>query len=403
MHVQTLSPFIAILGSKVCSCLFFCINGCINNCYRIFNCTTWRRRRSSSTSSSTASTSAASTAAAMCPLHGETLHSCADRRCSRHALDLQQSPPPLAATPAIIGVAAATRSTSSSTLLHPQLLTHRSLPGDLPHRAQSPTTPSPSLLLGPPTMSSTMSPPASPTPPLSTSSRTPTRVSMAATSPTSRSPSVNARKSRHSQPAVGTHSRINPTAAVTPASSSTAATAASAPLRAPSAAAAANDRRRQTSLGSQPLPRPQPLESPHHESSAPLHVVACVVTPQGRSARHKLRMAEWRGHEAVRIGEFGESLCSHDSRLQTAVPFYRPLTRATTTLLDRRSPPPLGSTHRARRLALSHRSLFVFASPPTLMPPTGRVTAPSRLHSTSERCCRWNVVLMVHLHGKLDL
>ena len=261
-------------GSRPATTIFFV--------FRILTCTAWRRRRSSSASScsssslSLATTAAATTlaAAAACPLHSDLPPACADRRCPRHAIELQPSPL-AAASPLIIGNA--NRSTSGgggggngAPLLHPQLLTHRSLPGDVPHRAHSPSTSASSTLERSSNGGAAPSPPASPTPsPLSASSHTPTRTSpttMAAAA-NARSPSLSTRTPRHTQPTVS----LQPTATLAAAAAAaTAVTVAQSPLRAPGVVAF--DRRRQTSLGSQPLPRPQPLEPPLYDPDSKLAV-----------------------------------------------------------------------------------------------------------------------------------
>ncbi|KAI6174160.1 hypothetical protein M3Y98_01159700 [Aphelenchoides besseyi] len=62
------------------------------------------------------------------------------------------------------------------------------------------------------------------------------------------------------------------------------------------------DRKRQTSLVNQPLPRPEPpAPAPFGSPGSPLYLSACVMTPQGQSAIRKLRIVERRGLEPVRI------------------------------------------------------------------------------------------------------
>ncbi|KAI6205966.1 hypothetical protein M3Y94_00851800 [Aphelenchoides besseyi] len=145
--------------------------------------------------------------------------------------------------------------------LHPQLLQHRSLPGDSLYASNSSILVeqdigSSAVLLGTPQLSK--------------------KSAKFAISPKL------SRKTRHSQhqTAVG-----------------------SLPLQSPLLQTVGSlDRKRQTSLVSQPLPRPEsPAPAPFGSPGSPLYLSACVMTPQGQSAIRKLRIVERRGLEPVRI------------------------------------------------------------------------------------------------------
>ncbi|CAD5227692.1 unnamed protein product [Bursaphelenchus okinawaensis] len=62
------------------------------------------------------------------------------------------------------------------------------------------------------------------------------------------------------------------------------------------------DRKRHPSIGSQPLPRPQPdLPPPFGTPGAPLYLIATVITAQGQTPMRKLQIVERRGLEPVKL------------------------------------------------------------------------------------------------------
>ncbi|KAI6243658.1 hypothetical protein M3Y99_00028100 [Aphelenchoides fujianensis] len=189
--------------------------------FRVLNCTVWKRW-----------------APPCCPAH---VQNCANPQCPRRA----HSPNPTA-SPLLL----------QRHQLHPQLLQHRSLPGDALYYASTSTladqeagTRTP--LLGTPQLSK--------------------KAAKLAISPKI------SRKNRHSHHTAALQPPLTPTLG-------------------------SLERRRQTSLVSQPLPRPEPPPpAPFGTPGAPLYLSACVMTPQGQTAARKLRIVERRGLEAVRI------------------------------------------------------------------------------------------------------